>query len=329
VFPPVFVSFSVNGVSVQFKPVTAKNRGLKAVAAAIWNRLSLLLFVYLLLHTMESRGATPVVSEPGQSKLLFLADSGDVLDKKNGSEALTEVQLGEIWDQAIHILGGNANVISRWHGDIRYSVISYGSGRKANRERVHQVMDEVGRVADIAVHSLAPKFGSFAGYLQAVQQSADYQLLPCASSEKSCANFVVVITSSEKMRKLANAIPLREVYRRALVDSDKLDSDRAICFFAPFQTASTIRQSLVFVRDDLPDAMIRTCLQEEIFQSFGLFNDYSGSTYFSFNNMVKPKNITRYDRALLRAVYEFAPGTPAFVVVRRLIKNLKADSGTR
>ena len=43
-----------------------------------------------------------------------------------------------------------------------------------------------------------------------------------------------------------------------------------------------ISLAVVYVRSDLDPSMLETCLQEEIYQSFGLFGDYTGSTLFSF-----------------------------------------------
>ena len=80
----------------------------------------------------------------------------------------------------------------------------------------------------------------------------------------------------------------------------------------------------MFVSSDLAEPMLRTCLQEEIYQSFGLFNDFSGSNYFSFNNIVAPKSITHYDRTLLTSIYDpaFQPGTPVFRVTARFMELL-------
>ena len=163
-------------------------------------------------------------------------------------------------------------------------------------------------------------------YIEYLQGTKPYDLSICEAggdAQAECANLVVVITDIQTMRELATAIPLRQVYQRSVAASSPY------CFFAPFVNGGmTIRQSFVFVRDDLDDAMKRTCLQEEIYQSFGLFNDVSGSTWFSFNNKVEPKSITAMDKLLLKTVYskDFGPGMPAYVVVRKFLEALdKAD----
>ena len=119
------------------------------------------------------------------------------------------------------------------------------------------------------------------------------------------------------MRTIAENIPLRTVYQEAL------QRDNAVCFFAPYQRDSAIFQALVFVKNTSDAALIRTCLYEEIYQAFGLFNDFTDSDYFSFNNKVQEKQITSADKALLKTVYQFEPGAPVFVVGKQLIKLLK------
>ena len=102
------------------------------------------------------------------------------------------------------------------------------------------------------------------------------------------------------MRELAQAIPIHPhiVY---FIDAHP----DMPCLYAPFHTGrQKISQALVLIRNDLDSAMQQTCLQEEIYQALGLFNDYSGSTLFSFNNVVAPKRITAYDKALLAALYD-------------------------
>ncbi len=229
--------------------------------------------------------------------------------------SLTEAQKGEIWDQAIHILGGNANVISRWSGPVRFALIE--SSQNESTSHATAVVSEIAELTLLPLTLMSSGHGSVGSYLAALEGSKPYQLLPCEQLN-ACANFVVVVASVESMQKIASAIPLRDVYQKALASDAE-----TVCFFSPFQAASVIRQALVFVRDDLPADMINTCLQEEIYQSFGLFSDYTDSKYFSFNNQVQPKSITLYDRALLQAAYQFPPGTPAFLVAKRLMSNLE------
>lgn len=256
------------------------------------------------------------------SMLLFcnLVHADALSDGENANRtALTTFQKGQIWDQAIHILGGNANVTSRWVGPVRFSVV-VGDGTERQKfatDVALDVVEEITTLTSLPLSVVRPEYAVMSEYVQALKQSELYQLLPCKAT-KQCANLVVVLADIPTMREIANAIPLRKVFQQALENSSDV-----VCFFAPFQRASVIKQALVFVREDLPGSMIRTCLQEEIYQSFGLFNDYTDSEYFSFNNRVEEKNITRYDQALLQSMYEFEPGAPAFAVVKHLMNRLK------
>ena len=146
------------------------------------------------------------------------------------------------------------------------------------------------------------------------------------SAGRACGNFFVIFADVVEMEAITRAIPLRPVYQKAFSNPQGVK-----CFFSPFQTGyMEIRQALVFVNKDLPREMVRTCLQEEIYQSFGMFNDYTGSAYYSFNNKIEPKVITRYDRALLETIYDssFKQGAPVFAVVRKLMERLGLDPFT-
>lgn len=246
------------------------------------------------------------------------------------NEVLTEKQLTQVFDEAIHILGGNANVMSRWVDTVRFASIGdVGSD-------VHAVAADTFRAVaaetQLNLLQIRHDINSSQAYLAAVKASPPFDMAVCASSDADqCANFVVVFASSELMRELAEALPLRKLYVRAF-DSKSEGAADVACFFSPFiDGRMEIRQAFVYVNEDLSRPMLKTCLQEEIYQSFGLFNDYSESEYFSFNNVVAPKEITHYDRALLRSVYDDSrrPGAPAFVIVKDLMTRLGYPSFER
>ena len=154
-------------------------------------------------------------------------------------------------------------------------------------------------------------------YLQQIDRLPAHRLSDCSNADH-CANFVVVLSDLSSMQKIAETVPLREVYRSSLADQS------AVCFFAPYQRASVMLQALVFVKSNLPASLVSTCLNEEIYQSFGLFSDYENSRYFSFNNQVVDKQITSLDKQLLNTLYEFESGAPVFGVVRQLVDRLES-----
>jgi len=280
---------------------------------------------------------------------------------------------GQVFDEAIHILGGNVNVISQWTGEIRLVVVGdtlvdaaavaeSGAGTKTAEMEVQgrpgqaktgqggagqgsasfvagSVVAEVAELTGLQIAKARDSYDSVDNYLQSIRRAARFSLSDCDSrsgvdhsdvgqaaaseSESGCGNFFVVIADVAEMEAIAKAIPLRPVYQKAFANPDAVK-----CFFSPFQTGyMEIKQALVFVRRDLSRAMVRTCLQEEIYQSFGMFNDFSGSRYYSFNNKIEPKVITRYDRALLQTIYEpgFRHGAPVFAVVKKLMERLGLD----
>lgn len=260
--------------------------------------------------------------------LCYLYLAGSAVAQPTATEPLSKSEQGQIYDQGIHILGGNANVISKWVDDIRFAIIGQATENSTilARATLADIADQTG----LSLKPVEHGFRDPLDYLKAVEASPPFQLATCpadGSSPEQCANFVVLFANRETMQALSKAIPLRPVYQRAFSAEQDIP-----CFFAPFQTkAMVINQAFVYVNQELPQAMVRTCLQEEIYQSFGLFNDYSGSTFYSFNNKVEPKSITVYDRALLASVYdaEISPGAPVWRVMERLMENLEIDPFTQ
>jgi len=233
--------------------------------------------------------------------------------------ALSKAVQGEILDEAVHILGGNANIISRWDDKILFAQI----GSDSNESRIaNRVIKEVTSTIGLDLELISMMLDGN-DYLARVQQSPRFDLSACPETDSDCANFVIVHTNAETMLALATEIPLRPVYRESLQRSAEIP-----CFFAPHLiAASRIRQVLVYIREDLSSELTETCLQEEIWQSFGLFGDVTGSSYFSFDNRVVPKKITSYDRALLEAVYhpDLGPGAPVFRVLKVFMDALEFD----
>ena len=250
----------------------------------------------------------------------------------------------QVFDEAVHILGGNVNVISQWTRPVRLVVVGEitwddtGSSKTGNSTEAHQdsaadyaraVIEEIVSLANLTVEVADDSYRDAQTYLQSLKRSARFTLSDCVEAESAggaCGNFFVIFADVAEMEAITRAIPLRPVYQKAFSNPQGVK-----CFFSPFQTAyMEIRQALVFVNKDLPREMVRTCLQEEIYQSFGMFNDYTGSAYYSFNNKIEPKVITRYDRALLETIYDssFKQGAPVFAVVRKLMERLGLDPFT-
>lgn len=239
----------------------------------------------------------------------------------------------QVFDEAVHILGGNVNVISKWKAPIRLVIIgdtgagdSSGAHQSSAVGYARTIISEVATLAGLTVGVASDFYSDSSTYLQALIRSPRFTLSDCVDAESAantCGNFFVVFADVTEMEAIARSIPMRPVYQKAFANPEAIK-----CFFSPFQSRyMEIRRALVFVRKDLPQDMVRTCLQEEIYQSFGMFNDYTGSSYYSFNNKIEPKVITRYDRALLETIYDssFKPGAPVFMVVKKLMERLGLD----
>lgn len=250
-----------------------------------------------------------------------------VVDLSPAPQSIDRSEHAQVFDEAIHILGGNVNVISKWTGPIRLAIIGdintadKGTGVSA-AEHARSVIADVATLTGLTVAPSSDHYINVESYLDSVRRSARFTLSDCDAAP-ACANFFVVFAKVAEMKSIAEAIPLRPVYQRALANPEAVK-----CFFSPFQTGyMEIRQALVFVREDLTPNLVQTCVQEEIYQSFGMFNDFTGSRYFSFNNRIAPKAITQYDRALLQTIYDprFQHGAPAFAVVKQLMQRLGLD----
>lgn len=254
--------------------------------------------------------------------LLGVCTAGFAESESNkGTKEFSHEQKQELADHATHILGGNANVISRWSGNIALALISAKTDR--GRETLNRVVSEISDLTGLPYAFIESGFISPQAYLEKLDGNRPYDFALCVAGEQAnCANLIVVVSDIATVAKLATAIPLRDVYQRSVTN---VSNGSPLCFFAPFVDGGmNIRQAFVYVRDDLDDEMLRTCIQEEVYQAFGLFNDAGGSDWFSFNNRVEPKDITPMDKLLLETLYsdEFRPGVPAFVVVRKFLNSL-------
>jgi len=96
----------------------------------------------------------------------------------------------------------------------------------------------------------------------------------------------------------------------------------------PAVGAGTILGALVLIRAGLPDALLRSCIEEELTQAMGLPNDDAGVRPSIFNDGKEFGVLTAHDELLLRILYDprLEPGmTPesAMPVVRQIITELR------
>lgn len=233
----------------------------------------------------------------------------------------TEKALTQLGIESIHILGGFRNPVIRWNSVINLAIV--GDTDPTTMAQITSVFNEISLLSGIRYTRVGHAYTEPERYLKAIGDSPDHDLTLCDTTKSTqCANFVVLVISQELMHKVAVSLPLRPVFQQASARKDNI-----YCFFSPNVASNLeIKQSIVWVRSNLEEPLLNTCLQEEIYQSFGLFNDFSDSHYFSFNNIVAPKKITPFDKQLLTSLYDaaFRSGTSTEAVAQQLIDYCRA-----
>jgi hypothetical protein len=233
-----------------------------------------------------------------------------------GEQGLSGPESEQLMTEALHILGGYRSRGPRWTDTLRVAVV--GAADTETIQSIQALFGELSILTGLDYRLLQHQYAQADQYLVAVSNSPRYDLALCNGFKKlECANFVVIVASQPTMHQITLSIPMRKVFQNAT-----LSDEQVACFFSPGVSANgEIRRSIVFVNSSLDSEMLKTCLQEEIVQSFGLFNDYSGSEYFSFNNVVDVKRLTRFDKTLLSSLYDrsLPTGPMAALVVKEVV----------
>lgn len=221
-------------------------------------------------------------------------------------QGMSERESNQLMAEAVHILGGFRNRVPRWTDPLRVAIV--GEVDTETTQTIRSLLGQVSTLTGLDYKVLRHLYRRADQYLVAVSNLPRYELAVCNGFKHlECANFLVFVTSQSTMHQITRSIPMRRVFQKATAGRDEV-----ACFFSPGISADfVIRRTIVFVNDALDRGMLKTCLQEEIVQSFGLFNDYTGSRYFSFNNVVDEKQLTRFDRTLLTSLYDKALPTGA------------------
>jgi hypothetical protein len=232
------------------------------------------------------------------------ADNTHELKRAHLSRSIDSQQL---MTESIHVLGGVRNRVPRWTGDVRLAVIGV-SDDTGVAEKIRSLAYSIGLYTGLRWQIRWHSVGSTSDYVAAVNRAPAVTQLLCSDIENTdCANFLIVVTSQAAMHEITQVLSMRPIYQRATARKEMV-----ACFFAPGVSANfEIKQSVVFVNNTLDTEMQKTCLQEEMYQSFGLFNDYSGSAYYSFNNYVGVKALTVFDKILLSSLYDRSRSTGA------------------
>ena len=216
---------------------------------------------------------------------------------------------------------GEARMLRRWEGPVRWAV--YASP------------DEQARVQPL-VHALAARLAGLT--------RLDFRPADAASAPQPAPANLQVWILPDRLERLLRAFPADapeagdagQVVRTRIAEFMRTwyaaaASPCAAQFFnvdRPADEAGTILGALVLVRAGLPDALLRSCIEEELTQAMGLPNDDLGVRPSIFNDRKEFGVLTAHDEVLLRVLYDprlepgMTPGT-AMPVVRQIIAELR------
>lgn len=233
-----------------------------------------------------------------------------------------QVDDSRLMTETLHILGGARNRVPRWNDTVRLAMVGISDAQTT--DYVKSLVSLIALYTGLDYKVLQHGYADAMQYQVAVAHSPQYDLAICSGYQAlECANFIVIVASQSTMHQIARSMPMRSVYQTATAGDEQV-----ACFFSPGVVANfEIKRSIVFVNSALDRQMLHTCLQEEIFQSFGLFNDYTESRYFSFNNLVSPKPLTAYDKILLSSLYDRALpiGSMAPLIASAVVDYCRSD----
>lgn len=239
----------------------------------------------------------------------FFADVQNANDGQQNNQLLTE---------SLHILGGVRNRVPRWTDPVRIGVV--GVTDVKTLQKIRALANQISLFTGLNYRFLQHGFADANQYQIALSNSPSYDLALCNGyqTDLECANFVIIIATQSTMHQISKTLPMRRIFQKATAGEEDV-----ACFFSPGVSANfEINRSVVFINSNLNQSMRHTCLQEEMVQSFGLFNDYSNSRYFSFNNVVSAKGLTAYDKMLLSSLYDRAHpiGSMAGTIANSLVE---------
>ncbi len=187
--------------------------------------------------------------------------------------------------------------LTRWQGPIRYAVLG-------NADDEAQVDELMGRIARLTGLEIAP--------------------VPDEG-----ANFVVLLLNDRERRAARLAFPDAE--SRNFFDSfvSAVFDCGAIADWSDEEPEIT--KALVYLHGDLQGLYRRLCFQEEISQSFGLFNDDPTVRPSIFNDDDEFALLTTHDEYLLRILYDprlkvGMTEEEAMPIVRRIIREVRPET---
>lgn len=219
---------------------------------------------------------------------------------------------------------GGARILRRWQGPVRWAVYAAA----AEQARVRPL-----------VHDLSARLAGLTGL--------DFRPAGAGSGPRPAPANLQVWVVPDRIERLLRSFPPempttpapaepRQILRTRIADFIRTwhaaaASPCAAQFFnidRPAADAGTILGALVLIRAGLPDALLRSCVEEELTQAMGLPNDDAGVRPSIFNDGKEFGVLTAHDELLLRILYDprlepgMTPGT-AMPVVRQIVAGLR------
>lgn len=220
---------------------------------------------------------------------------------------------------------GAPRILRRWHGPVQWAVYASPAEQARARPLVHSFAARLSMLTGLAFRAVgaetSPDPGPHAGpanlqvWVVPERIGGMLDTLPPDGPEVDDAGRAVRARIAGFIRTWYGATA----------------SPCAAQFFnvgRPAAEAGTILGALVLIRAGLPDALLRSCIEEELTQAMGLPNDDAGVRPSIFNDEKEFGVLTAHDELLLRVLYDprLAPGMPpdiAMPVVRRIIAELR------
>ena len=232
---------------------------------------------------------------------------------------------------------GEARILRRWGGPVRWVVYASPAEQARVRPLIH---DLAARLAGLT----GLDFGPAASAPVPITAAAPAPVAVPGSGQHAAPANLQVWVLPDRIEGLLQAFPAGaaptgdagQAVRARIAEFIRAwyaaaASPCAAQFFSverPAAEAGTILGALVLVRAGLPDALLRSCIEEELTQAMGLPNDDARVRPSIFNDGKEFGVLTSHDELLLRVLYDprLEPGmTPATAmpVVRQIIAELR------
>ena len=196
--------------------------------------------------------------------------------------------------------------LMRWENDVRLSVVFGPSVPKSQRaEDMRQIWDYAAHLSRVTGHSIKPN--------------------------RSNSNFLVVVADEKELKGMGNYIrqQIPDISDRAIRKIVRMPRNHLCMVLTKSHAEKSrgIRTAVAIIRAEHSGIMRRSCIEEEIAQGLGLFNDWREARPSIFNDDEEFAVLTRHDELLLKMLYhpDLKSGMQpdgASEIVRRLAADL-------